>query len=352
MEIIPPLRKSSGTVQYWCGPCNRRLASKIVYERHLKSDLHYKRTLHEREFDDPTDYLTPKKDTKKDKKEKADNKKRKSRSMSVRCEVCRSKVFNHLMGKHLISHYHCRKKDLSKVTSQKMVLDNILSVVLQAPFQCSICRFYCNTEQYFLEHWRSQEHQEKSDTRGYFWCSFCKFECLENDRMEEHLLTENHREVISVINRSMPIVIRKLQPVRCGTCSKQFRYNFEMIRHCTKFDHTFSENGTDKYQEKHRCGECSSVFKSNKSLQNHLQKRHGKNYFFCTPCGLNFESYLESKIHRRTQEHKFTVLGLHSDKDFDGKDISKVCKYCYVWFPNILYLKEHLKCEHPEYTYR
>lgn len=45
-------RKSSGTVQYWCSTCNRRLASKIVYERHLKSDLHFKRTKPDGEFDD------------------------------------------------------------------------------------------------------------------------------------------------------------------------------------------------------------------------------------------------------------------------------------------------------------
>lgn len=376
IDIIPPLRKSSGTVQYWCGPCNRRLASKIVYDRHLKSELHYKRTMHEREFDDPTGYLNVKKASRKrsegkraikkphhwlesgsdDKKKSPENetKKRRMRTQSsVRCEVCRSRVVSHLMGKHLISHYHCRKRDISKPVAQQMVLDNILSIVQQAPFQCSACRFFCNKESDFLRHWRSTEHNatvEKTD--GFFLCSFCKFECEHNDIMEDHLLTENHREVISVINRSMPIVIRRVQPVSCAECGKRFRYNVELRRHCTGENHTISDTGTDKYQEKHRCAECNLIFKSNKSMQNHLQRRHGKNYFYCSPCCMTFESYLASKLHRRSQKHKYTVLTINNEKSFQAKDISKVCKYCLLRFPNVLYLKEHLRQEHPECTHR
>lgn len=376
-DIIPPLRKSSGTVQYWCGPCNRRLASKIVYERHLKSELHYKRTLHEREFDDPTGYLNVKKTSRKrpegkraikkphqwlesesdaDKKKNAgsETKKRRMRTQSsVRCEVCRSKVLTHLMGKHLISHYHCRKRDISKPVAQQMVLDNILGIVQQAPFQCAACRFFCNKESDFLRHWRSAEHNsvvEKTD--GFFLCAFCKFECEHSDLMEEHLLTENHREVISVINRSVPIVIRKMDPVSCPTCGRRFRYNVELRRHCSRENHVISDTGTDKYQQKHRCAECSLIFKSNKSMQNHLQRRHGKNYFFCSSCSMTFDSYLASKLHRRSQQHKYTVLTINNEKTFQAKDISKVCKYCLLRFPNVLYLKEHLRQEHPEHTHR
>jgi hypothetical protein len=50
--LMPPLRKSGSTIQYWCGPCNRRLSSRTLYERHLLSELHFKRTLQERELEE------------------------------------------------------------------------------------------------------------------------------------------------------------------------------------------------------------------------------------------------------------------------------------------------------------
>jgi len=52
MLLIPPLRKSGSTIQYWCGSCNRRLSSRTLYERHLLSELHFKRTLQERELEE------------------------------------------------------------------------------------------------------------------------------------------------------------------------------------------------------------------------------------------------------------------------------------------------------------
>jgi len=32
---------------YWCNPCGRKLASRLVYNRHLLSDLHAKRSIRE-----------------------------------------------------------------------------------------------------------------------------------------------------------------------------------------------------------------------------------------------------------------------------------------------------------------
>lgn len=52
MLLNPALRKSGSTIQYWCGPCNRRLSSRTLYERHLLSELHFKRTVQERELEE------------------------------------------------------------------------------------------------------------------------------------------------------------------------------------------------------------------------------------------------------------------------------------------------------------
>lgn len=32
---------------YWCDPCGRKLASRLLYNRHLLSDLHARRSIHE-----------------------------------------------------------------------------------------------------------------------------------------------------------------------------------------------------------------------------------------------------------------------------------------------------------------
>ena len=54
---VPPLRKLGSTVQYWCGPCNRRLSSRTLYERHLLSELHFKRTIKERQLEEGLDQI-------------------------------------------------------------------------------------------------------------------------------------------------------------------------------------------------------------------------------------------------------------------------------------------------------
>lgn len=381
-QNIPPLRKSSGTVQYWCGPCNRRLASKVVYERHLKSDLHYKRTIHEREFENPSLYLNQEKQTttheraegkrkikkpkqlwsneerkkskKKKKEEEQDNEVRKGRyKKRLRCEVCRSKVVTHLMGKHLISHYHCRKRNFMKSVAERMVLDNIHSIVQQAPFQCGACRFFCNNCTQFLRHWRSSSHVTvMASNDGILQCSFCQFETVYNEVMEKHLLSNAHREVVSVINRSVPIIIKRIAPIGCLTCGKRFRFNAELRKHCLKENHALADTSTDKYQERFACSDCNFVFKSAKSLQRHLQKRHDKNYYFCSVCSLTFDTEIGSKIHRTTQEHKYAVLTKKYENGLGDKDITRACQYCYLKFANTLLLKNHLQKEHPEHFVR
>jgi hypothetical protein len=63
-----------------------------------------------------------------------------------------------------VSHYHCRKARSDHPQAVSLVLDNIHSVVRQAPFQCSPCKFYCNTVASFKQHWTSKEH-ERTDAK-------------------------------------------------------------------------------------------------------------------------------------------------------------------------------------------
>ncbi|KAJ8917678.1 hypothetical protein NQ315_005125 [Exocentrus adspersus] len=349
-----PLRKSDGSIQYWCNPCSRSLASKVVYERHLKSELHFKRTLHDREFDDHDDLNARRTKIKppepifsnQDKKVATTVKKRNRKKVYIRCDVCHSKVGKYLIGKHLISHYHCRKGDITTAVAREMVLENIYGVVLECPFQCSVCRFYCNTHDDFLRHWLSEEHVS-NNAPGYFFCSLCKFRSEDTELMYTHLVSQEHNEVVSVINRSVPIVIKKINPIHCLTCNKEFTLNMQLLNHCRKFNHddTVVRNFINEYI----CQSCGTGFLSNVALQRHRQNIHKDKYFVCTPCNLRFDNSKEAKLHRRSLEHKYFSLS----KSEQGKgSMSRKCEYCQESFANFLLLKQHLKTKHPEHKIR
>lgn len=81
------------------------------------------------------------------------------------CEMCHARVRRTQMGKHLLSHYHCRVAGVNPCgpRARRFLLENMANVVRQCPFQCFSCRFYCNTEETFLRHWRSDLHAKTLD---------------------------------------------------------------------------------------------------------------------------------------------------------------------------------------------
>nr|XP_022917746.1 zinc finger protein 62 [Onthophagus taurus] len=362
------LRKSSGRVQYWCGSCNRRLASKIVYERHLKSELHLKRS--QQEFDDLSHLNTTAKELRPTEQERdlrkdhwshtgelGDNRdgtkiaKRTRRRTFLKCGVCRSRVHTQMMGKHLISHYHCRKGDITLPAAREMVLENIHSIVLQSPYQCATCSFYCNTQVDFLRHWCSLEHEASAcKFPGTFSCAFCKFQTPDNKRMLEHLLSAEHKEVISVINRSVPIVIKKLNYVACQTCDVKFLLNIQLRKHCEREKHPYANTASDAYQNRNNCDKCDHVFKSKVALQRHKKRVHQDSFNFCSVCNLTFSNIFDAKRHRSSTQHR---IALQSSKrnSSTGKDPKKKCIYCEDILDNIIELRNHLSEKHPEHNY-
>lgn len=105
--------------------------------------------------------------------------------------MCRAWVHRHLVGKHLVSHYHWRmtRSSLGSDGSRHLglavgspaadlVLDNIEAVVRQSPFLCGLCRFYCNTSDVFRQHWASDMHRQmdcKVPARGYSYTDKNKY---------------------------------------------------------------------------------------------------------------------------------------------------------------------------------
>ncbi|XP_075992880.1 uncharacterized protein LOC142987826 [Anticarsia gemmatalis] len=375
-QIMQTTIQTKGSVQYWCGPCNRRLGSRAIYDKHLRSSLHQKKVLPEHELEfaghlgpmktvldkrlgrasrflNDGIYLQPERKRKADGKIniKIEKRKRKRKPNFVHCSGCKSRVRQHLMGKHLISHYHFRKAtDTDTTAYQDLILANIDAIVHQSPFQCSPCKFYTNWLSTFMQHWFSEEHEQRLESiDGRLWCSFCKFECETSQEMLQHLSSSDHSEVVAVINRSMPIIIRKKTIFSCATCHQEFRYNIEMKRHCQKTSHPLSVTATDNYQELHNCQQCKAKFKSSLTLAAHLKSKHKQRAYLCLVCAKTFSSSEEAKRHRQTSEHRIRRKENMRAQGVPTKDLSKKCPYCTeaVILRNILVLKDHIRRVHP-----
>lgn len=374
--------------QYFCNICNRRLASRLVYERHLKSNFHLKRSQPENDLEEasrpnndqeklskrfvkPSVYLNNEiYDTEFKSKRKtlptatitsgslespSPPKKKKCRNRRrtyFKCDVCHNRLPTHIIGKHLISRYHYQRMMKSPDTSFQIILSNIDKIVIQSPFQCGICRFYATTEEMFMRHWNSEEHLNQANCHpGRFWCIFCKWESESHTKMTQHLKGVTHQETILAINRSVPIIIRKKVTIQCDECEIEFRYNFGLRQHI-KAEHTnqTSKNSkpstaSDSYQSKFACGICSKILHSKLSLQKHEMKTHGIKRYFCNPCGLSFSTPESAKKHRVTTEHKVKAAKVNTQ---GHKNLKRKCEVCGEIFSDLLELKKHLEEKHPD----
>ncbi|XP_075149853.1 uncharacterized protein LOC142223924 [Haematobia irritans] len=320
-EVVT-LAKQTSKQDYWCNICCRKLKSKSIYENHLKTSYHLKRCEPETQLEKAVIQEISQEDINKSFSSKSSSKpshsftavtsvssskhKRKRRSTYLRCSLCKHVMNRHMIGKHLISHYHYRRMQLHPGLSLHVILENIHSIVLQSPFQCRPCRFYANTEETFLLHWNSASHLDASEGPGRFWCSYCQFECEDNNQMRRHLLGPEHKEVLLAINRSVPICISKRVSLKCTKCGLGFRYNFELRMHIRQ-QHPGVEyfgSASDSYQSKFKCLTCPEILPSQIALQRHEKFKHSISKYFCSICSLEFNSPCKARRHRKTLEHK------------------------------------------------
>lgn len=370
---------------FWCRFCSRNLATRAIYERHLKSNLHLKRTRQENELEEAAESLpltnlnelsthfkdelvnraatsTPVAenpvnddiaDDEAQTSAKSDKKKFRSRS-KVTCEVCDMKLPVHLLGNHLISHFHYRKMLQSPKKSFDVVLDNFHKIIIQSPFQCRPCKFYFNTQDEFMRHWNSIAHVEHVEAvrGGKFLCSLCKFESAANADMTRHLNSPEHQQVVALINRSKPVVVRLLSVVKCENCAQEFRYNVQLLKHLktcqavkSKRKFLFGRNSS--------CDQCARSFQSALSLQKHKLKAHKRSIFFCSECEATFATADEAKMHRSSTLHKMVANRKRMAKDPQLKArLRRVCPICKAEMCDIRELRSHILEAHPERKYR
>ncbi|CAK9819338.1 Zinc finger protein 407 [Anthophora quadrimaculata] len=365
---------------YWCSPCGRKLASRLVYNRHLLSDLHARRSI--REIDGVfclpragNMHAARKSSTRNQRtKEPAETKEvkkslRKREKEILWCEMCHARVRRAQMGKHLLSHYHCRVAGVNPrgPRARRFLLENMANVVRQCPFQCSSCRFYCNTEETFLRHWRSELHAKTLEQNGgSYKCTPCDFWCEDNETMDSHLLSTSHRDVVSMMNGSVPIVIGRQRALPCGSCERRFRYNLQLRLHIRETGHEESTTVTDAYQQRIKCNLCPQMVRSLVALQRHQLTCHAANTeeksetnesssqpapYFCSFCTMNFATAQDAVLHRRTSRHKEIVKARKCNEDL-SITMARQCPHCEEKQTNLSEHKRHLLDRHPEVCHR
>lgn len=406
---------------FWCKVCNRTLATRAIFERHLKTNLHEKRTKNENELEGAGESLPLRninelsahlKQTQKEKStvtventeiieieseilnrattstpimrqrahddvdfddynqdndrniycalkakgsdEKMKKKKFRSRT-KITCEECDIKLPVHLFGKHLISHFHYRKM-LQNPNTFDSVLNNFHKIVIHLPFQCKPCKFYFNTREQFTRHWNSIEHAETVNklVGGKFLCSFCKFECEADGEMTAHLEHSEHQQVVTLINRSKPVVVRYISVILCKYCRKEFRYNIQLLQHLKTCEYKNGEKFT--FGGYTICNICDKTFQSAMALQKHKVRIHKISIFYCSECNMTFNSACEAKKHRRTNLHKAISLRRKRkiSNNVETKKFlkNKNCPYCKQEQSDIIELKEHILTFHPQNKFR
>ncbi|XP_026300388.1 zinc finger protein 729 [Apis mellifera] len=367
---------------YWCNPCGRKLASRLVYNRHLRSDLHARRSV--REMDG---VLCPQRAANavhaaKKPRHQLDRQRVEGRGQAAEaklggvkkslrrrereilcCEMCNARVRRAQMGKHLLSHYHCRVAGVNPrgPRARRFLLENMANVVRQCPFQCFSCRFYCNTEDTFLRHWRSELHAKTLEQiSGSYRCTPCDFWCEGNEAMESHLLDPGHRDVCSMMNGSVPIMIGRQRGLACAGCDRRFRYNLQLRIHARETGHEEGLTASDEYQQRLRCKLCPRIVRSLVALQRHQLSCHAARAakgggegdtepYFCSFCSMNFATAREAVLHRRTSSHKEVVK---ARKCNEAAIVGRQCPHCEEKQANLSDHKRHLLDRHPELCYR
>ena len=253
----------------------------------------------------------------------------------VECGSCGAAVSRPQYGKHLVSHYHYHRS-LGHPDNLDIILNNIRDIVTQSPFQCQPCRFYCNWHADLLHHYQQEEHSQE----GQFWCQVCMKIIKDQKTLVSHLNSFNHTELVSVINRSVPVIIKQISLVSCKICHREFRFNLGLKKHM-KISHNQQDFELEN-QKKFYCDYCDYFSYKGSSVKTHsfLVHPNRKLKFDCHTCKQQFLSKETVKAHRNSKTHKVNSQLRREITD----EVN--CSYCSEWFLDYENLQNHLQSQH------
>ena len=259
-------------------------------------------------------------------------------SKLVVCRSCGASVSRHQYGKHLVSHYHVHRS-IGHPDTETIILNNIQDIVHQSPFQCQVCQFYCNWHEDLVSHLRGHKEDEGSEGASY-WCQVCMKTIIGHKTLMGHLSSYSHTELVTVINRSVPVIIRKINLIPCQLCGRTFRSNLALKKHMQQ------GHGIRNFQlenhERYFCQYCTFVTYKKASLKSHqfLVHPNSKLKYDCYICKKQFANKDSAQAHRNTKEHKWNTE-LHQTIEQQ-----QCCEHCSEWFPDVQDLSGHLEVDH------
>jgi len=342
--------------EYYCDQCHRSLASGDLYSKHLMSELHFKNS----SMQDPDNTERPKRIIKKPKffddhpevhstsatleytpvdsdihQNQVESNEIKEPSKLMECPSCKAKVLPHQYGKHLVSHYHYHRS-LGQPNNQDVILEHIGQIVRQSPFQCEPCSFFCNWHEDFVSHIKGHD----VDQAGIFWCQVCMKIIHSHKLLVQHLKSYNHTELVSVINRSVPVIIKQIDLIKCDECESTFRFNLGLKKHMRSV-HGQSDFELED-QPKYFCDYCTYFCFKTSSLKSHqfLVHPNAKLKYDCYVCKKQFTSKETALAHRNSLNHKMNTSNKEENIEF------KKCNFCCEEFCDLGDLKEHLETFH------
>ena len=256
----------------------------------------------------------------------------------ILCRSCGASVSRHQYGKHLVSHYHVHRS-IGHPDTETIILDNIQDIVHQSPFQCLVCQFYCNWHEDFVSHLRGHREDEGCEDATY-WCQVCMKTINGHKTLMAHLSSYSHTELVTVINRSVPVIIRKINLMSCQLCERTFRFNLALKKHMQQ------GHGVRNFQlenhERYFCQYCTFVTYKKTSLKSHqfLVHPNSKLKYDCYICKKQFANKDSAQAHRNTNEHKLNTE-LHQTIEQQ-----RWCDHCSEWFTDVEDLSRHLQLQH------
>jgi hypothetical protein len=242
------IHKSGSSVEYHCKCCNRRLTGRAVFEKHLQSELHFKRSAayeqnngndeptaakfgnyglrttrkkRKMDGDDPVAVEQPQEaeatrkqveavvvDTLQDDADMWWLQPKETDESNRRCPICCVWVPNLMFGRHLVSRFHYTRSQANVMQRDRCILDNIGIIVMEAPFQCRLCRFYCHSHDNLLVHWRSPLHLQNdanAPSMASYFCSLCRENCSSCNKMGQHIESPKHLHCVEVCKSACQI---------------------------------------------------------------------------------------------------------------------------------------------------
>ena len=203
-----------------------------------------------------------------------------------------------------------------------------------SPFQCRACSYYCNWHSDLVDHVK-QEHSEQEES---FICQLCGFTSCSQAALLVHLSSYSHKELVSVVNRCVPVVIARLQLMYCEKCGESFKYNFTLRRHMKQAHDDVDFQLPD--QPKYCCQFCSYFSFKKSSLKTHqfLVHPNTRLNYSCGVCKLQFTTKEGALRHRSTAQHRIRSKG-HDQE-------ARSCKHCNQQFTGEQEEHDHLVLDH------